>query len=93
VPGEQEVVNAGAYVGSGDSEAEAKALLKAVKMKKELKEKGEYRKRWSKDTVEMLANIAKVLWESEEKNGVIEITYDKDRKTIKEIEIRNKDVI
>ena len=91
--GEQEVVNAEAYVGSEDSEAEAKALLKAVKMKKELKERGEYRKRWSKDTVEMLANIAKVLWESEERNGVIEVTYNNDGKTIKEIKIKNKDVI
>jgi len=91
--GEQEVVNAEAYVGSEDSEAEAKALLKAVKMKKKLKERGEYRKRWSKDTVEMLANIAKVLWESEERNGVIEVTYNNDGKTIKEIKIKNKDVI
>ncbi|MCD6340791.1 MAG: hypothetical protein J7L51_02430 [Desulfurococcales archaeon] len=91
--GEQEVVNAEAYIGGEDLEAEAKALLKAVKMKKELKEKGKYVKRWGKDTVEMLANIAKVLWESEERNGVIEVTYSKDGKTIKEIEIKSKDVV
>ena len=91
--GDQEVVSAEAYVGSEDLETEARALLNAVKMKKKLKESGEYRKRWSKETVEMLARIAKVLWESEEKNGVIEVTYGKNGKTIREIEIKDKDVV
>ena len=90
---EQEVVNAEAYESSEAPEAEAKALLKAVRMKKELKERGKYKKRWSRDTVGILANIAKVLWESEEKNGVIEVTYGNDGKTIEEIKIKNKDII
>ncbi len=91
--GDEEVIGAEEYVGSKNSEAEARALLKAVKLKKKLKEKGEYRKRWNKKTIEVLSSIARVLWESEERNGVIEITYSEGRKSIKEIEIKDKNVV
>jgi len=89
----EEVVSAKEYLGSGDREAEARALIKAVKLKKELKERGEYRKRWGEETVEVLSNIAKVLWESEEESEVIEVTYAEGKRTIKKIEIKDKGAV
>jgi len=87
---QQEIINAETYFTAEDIGRWAKALLKAVRMKKKLKENGEYRKRWNEETVRRLSIIAKELWEIEEMSGVIDVIYCQDGRTMKEIKIKSK---
>lgn len=84
---QQEIINAETYFTAEDIGRWAKALLKAVRIKEKLKKRGEYRKRWNKETVRRLSTIAKELWESEEKSKVIDVIYCQDGRTVKELSL------